>query len=40
MEVNKNTHTNSVDDLLRYADLYREGLLTQEEFESLKKKII
>lgn len=37
---NLDSNSRSVDELLKYADLYREGLLTLEEFEKVKKKII
>lgn len=37
--VETNTLTKS-DELLKYAELYEKGLLTDEEFAAMKKKII
>ena len=37
--VETNTLTNA-DELLKYAELYEKGLLTDEEFAAMKKKII
>ena len=32
--------TNNVDELLKYAELYKQGLLTEEEFEAKKKELL
>ena len=34
------TPTSDADDLMKYADLYEKGLLTEEEFAAMKQKII
>lgn len=35
-----NASTSNVDELMKYADLYERGLLTQEEFEKKKKELL
>ena len=35
-----NASTSNVDELMKYADLYERGLLTQEEFEQKKKELL
>lgn len=32
--------TSNADELLKYAELYKQGLLTEEEFETKKKRVI
>lgn len=37
---NNNTTLNKSDDLIKYAELFKQGLITQEEFDKIKKKIL
>jgi len=37
---NIETSMSNADELLKYAELYEKGLLTEEEFNSLKQKLI
>ena len=37
--VKESEHSN-VDELMKYAELYEKGLLTKEEFEAMKKKLL
>ncbi len=32
--------TSNADELLKYAELYKQGLLTEEEFETKKKELL
>ena len=34
------THNSMPDDLRKYADLLKEGLISQEEYDAMKKKIL
>ncbi|MBE6047742.1 MAG: hypothetical protein E7213_04940 [Clostridium sp.] len=37
---NETTQTSNADELIKYAQLYKEGLLTEEEFEAKKKELL
>ena len=38
--LNSNSSQNTADDLLKYAELYEKGLLTDDEFKSFKQKLL
>ena len=38
--LNSNSSQNTSDDLLKYAELYEKGLLTDDEFKSFKQKLL
>ena len=35
-----NQETSNADELLKYAELYKQGLLSEEEFEAKKKELL
>ena len=35
-----NDNTSNADELLKYAELYKQGILTEEEFELIKKDLL
>ena len=39
-EVIEESSSSNVDDLMKYAELYKQGLLTEEEFEQKKKELL